>query len=125
MLSYLLDENISFVVADQLTLKNPLIEARSVYRWQGGAFVGQEDGRLLRAATRDRLTLVTYDLRTIPLLLTEFAADNEAHAGVIFVDDASIRNDDFGGLITALLAHWSRYADENWENRIAFLEPKR
>ncbi len=123
MLAYLLDENISFVVAEHIALKNPRIAVQSVYRWRSGAFVGQNDGRLLRAAAHEQLTLVTYDLRTIPALLTEMAADGEHFTGVLLVDDASIRSNDFGGLITALLAHWHRYADEDWNNRVAFLTP--
>ena len=123
MLSYLLDENISFVVAEQVSRKNPRIAVQSVFHWRDGAFVGQEDGPLLRAAMQDGLTLVTYDLRTIPPLLTELAADGEAHSVVIFVDALSIRSNDFGGLVTALLAHWERYGAEEWNNRIAFLEP--
>jgi hypothetical protein len=122
MLAYLLDENISFVVAEQLARKNPHISVQSIHRWQNGAFIGQEDGRVLRAATQEGLTLVTYDLRTVPPLLTEMAADREAHAGVVFVDDASIRSNDFGGLIMALLGHWQRYGAEDWSNRIGFLE---
>ncbi|MCW3097166.1 MAG: hypothetical protein JWL77_2784 [Chthonomonadaceae bacterium] len=123
MLSYLLDENISFVVAEQLARKNPSIGVQSVYHWRNGAFVGQEDGHLLRAATLEGLTLVTYDLSTIPPLLAEMAAEGEAHAGVLFVDDASIRSNDFGGLVMALLAHWQRYGAEAWNNRVGFLEP--
>ena len=125
MLSYLLDENISFVVAEQLAHKNPKIGVQSVYRWRNGAFRGQEDGHVLRAATAEGLTLVTYDLSTIPALLAEMAADGEAHAGVVFVDSASIRSSDFGGLVLALLAHWQRYSDEEWNNRVEFLEPSR
>ena len=120
-LAYLLDENISPVVAEQIAKKNPDIQVESVYRWQGGLFAGQTDDKVLRAATEENLTLVTYDLKTIPPLLTELASDNEPHAGVVFVDDASIRNDDFGRLVTALLAHWQRYGEEEWTNRIAFL----
>jgi hypothetical protein len=123
MLAYLLDENISFVVAEQLARKNPRMSVQSVHRWRGGALVGQDDGSILRAATQERLTLVTYDLKTIPPLLTEMAADSEAHAGVIFVDDASIRGNNFGGLVMALLSHWQRYAVEEWTNRVGFLEP--
>lgn len=120
-LAYLLDENISFVVAEQMVRKNPDIRVESVHRWQNGIFIGQTDDKVLRAATEASLTLVTYDLKTIPSLLTELAGDNEAHAGVVFVDDASIRNDDFGGQVTALLHHWQRHRDEEWANRIAFL----
>ena len=121
MLAYLLDENVSPVVAEQMAMKNPAIEVQSVYRWLGGLLVGQMDKKVLRAATEAKLTLVTYDLKTIPLLLGEWASDNETHAGVVFVDDASIRNDDFGRLINALLAHWQRYHEDDWTNRIAFL----
>ena len=122
MLTYLLDENISFVVAEQIARKNPDIGVQSLHRWRGGALIGQEDRRLLRAAAQEGLTLVTYDLKTIPALLTEMAADGERHAGVVFVNSAAIRSNDFGGLVSALLAHWQRYSAEEWANRIAFLK---
>ena len=133
MLSYLLDENISPVVYEQLVSRHPHIRVESVHRWQGGIWMGQADENLLRAARLDRLTLVlraarldrltlvTYDLKTIPALLSEMAAEGEAHAGVLLVDDASLRNSDFGGLIRALLAHWQQWSEQEWENRIAFL----
>jgi len=124
MLAYLLDENISHVVADQVARKNASISVQSVYRWQGGEYVGQEDSSLLRAASVEGLTLVTYDLKTIPLLLAEIAADGDPHAGVVFVDDATIRSNDFGGLVLALLSHWNRYSAEDWQDRIGFLEPR-
>jgi hypothetical protein len=125
MLSYLLDENISPVVAEQLKTKNPLIPVISVHRWRGGIFVGQTDIRILRAAWLERLVLVTYDLKTIPDLLSEMAAENEDQAGVLFVDDATIRSNDYGSIIRALLAHWGAHQAEDWTNRIAFLAPVR
>ncbi|HLJ58019.1 MAG TPA: hypothetical protein VKT77_23475 [Chthonomonadaceae bacterium] len=123
MLAYLLDENISFVVADQVALKNPQIVIHSVHRWHGGEFVGQDDLRLLKAASSEGLTLVAYDLKTIPPLLAEIAADGESHGGVIFIDASSIRGNEFGRLVTALLADWSGYSSDEWTDRIAFLEP--
>ena len=123
MLAYLLDENISPVVADQIVLKAPQTLVQSVHRWRGGKYQGQTDINVLRAAREEQLTLVTYDLKTIPPILTEFASDSETHSGVLFVDEASIRSSDFGGLINALLAHWQKYASEDWTNRIAFLVP--
>ena len=123
MLAYLLDENISPVVAEQLTLKNPQITVQSVHRWRGGEFVGQADERILRAAFQEQLTLVTYDLKTIPPLLVELAFENESHADVLFVDDASLRSNDFGGLVKALLTHWQQYQSEEWTIRVAFLTP--
>ena len=123
MLAYLLDENISPIVVAQLAAKNARITAESVHRWRGGEFASRTDMQVMRAAALEQLTLVTYDLKTIPPLLQEFAADQEAHAGVVFIDDASIRSNDFGGLVKALLAHWQNHRDEDWENRIAFLAP--
>lgn len=123
MLAYLLDENVSPVVAEQVQVKNAQITIQSVHRWQGGVLVGQADGSVLRAARQESLTLVTYDLKTIPDLLTELAAENESHAGVLFVDNLTIRSDDFGGLVRALLAHWQAYHTDDWTNRIAFLNP--
>ena len=121
MLAYLLDANFSFVFAEQLLRKQPEMGVQGVYRWSGGAFVGQRDALVLRAATEDGLCLVTYDLKTIPSLLAEMAADNEPHAGVLFADDSTIRNNDFGGQVNALLAHWNQYSFEIWTNRIAYL----
>lgn len=121
MLAYLLDEQISPVVAEQLQAKNARITVTSVHRWQGGAFVGQADALLLRAAAQEGLTLVTYDLKTIPNLLSEFAAENEMQSGVLFVDDATLRSNDYGGLVRALLAHWQQYQADDWTNRVAFL----
>ena len=42
-LAYLLDENISPVVAEQLCAKNTEITAASVHRWRGGLLVGEAD----------------------------------------------------------------------------------
>jgi hypothetical protein len=121
MLAYLLDENISPVVAEQVAAKNQRIQVHTIHHWRGGEFLGQTDERILRAASEERLTLVSYDLKTIPPLLQEFAADREFHAGLLFVDDSSIRGNDIRGLVIALLAHWQRYSEEEWENRVAFL----
>lgn len=121
MLRYLLDENLLPVVAEQLARKNSDIVALSILGWRSGALLGQADERVLRAATEDGFTLVTYDLKTIPLLLAEMAADKEDHSGVLFVDDATLRSNDFGGLVNALLVHWQQYEHEEWSNRVAFL----
>lgn len=121
MLAYLLDENISPVIADKVAAKNADIVVHSVLRWRDGTLIGQTDIRVLRAATESGLTLVTYDLKTIPPLLMELASDGEPHSGVLFVDDASIRNNDFGKLVTALLAHFEKYGTEDWADRVAFL----
>jgi hypothetical protein len=122
MLAYLLDEQISPVVAEQLLRRCPGLRAEAVTRWQQGAYTGQPDERLLLAATEGGLTLVTYDLRTIPPSLAEWAASGLTHGGVILVDHHTIRPSDVGRLARALASLWNREHRHVWVDRIVFLE---
>jgi hypothetical protein len=72
MLSFLLDEQISPKVAEQSRLKWPGVAIQSIYRWRQGEFCGTKDELLLAGARQDGLTLVTYDLTSIPVLLAEW-----------------------------------------------------
>ena len=65
-LALLTDEQISYVVAEQVQAKRPDISITSVRAWRGGTFQGKTDESLLRAAAEEGLTLVTYDQKTIP-----------------------------------------------------------
>ena len=123
MLSLLLDEQISPQVAAALSLLNPAAPVVSIYDWRGGAFTGTEDALVLRGAAEDSLTLVTYDLKTIPPVLAEWAISGEAHGGVIFVDTRSLAPSDFGGLARALLLCWETQGAWEWANRIVYLKP--
>lgn len=42
----------------------------SIHHWQDGQFTNQPDERILRAAAAQDRVLVTFDLRTIPAILT-------------------------------------------------------
>ena len=121
-LSLLLDENISQTIAAQVKHHRPAQTIESVHTWRGGAFEGRSDVALLEAAHAEELTLVTYDQKTIPPLLTELYAEGESHAGVIFVDDQTIPSNNFGTLTRALILPWERHGDEDWQERIGFLE---
>jgi len=121
-LSLLLDENISQTVAAQVRHHRPAQAVESVHTWRGGAFEGRPDAALLQAAREEGLTLVTYDQKTIPPLLAEVYAEGESHAGVIFVDDQTIPSNDFGTLTRALILLWEQRGDEDWQDRIGFLE---
>jgi len=121
-LRFLLDENISHVVASHVHLHQPDIVIKSVHTWQEGAFRGRFDRELLLAAAEAGPTLVTYDLKTIPPLLVELSAEGRAHAGVIFVDALTIGNDEFGTMTRALLLFWQRNQSLDWQNRVHFLE---
>jgi hypothetical protein len=122
MLAYLLDEQISPVVAEQLLRTCPGVRAEAVPRWRQGAYTGQPDERALLAATECGLTLVTYDLRTIPPSLAEWAASGLTHSGVILVDYHTIHPSDFGRLVRALARLWDREHQHVWVDRIVFLE---
>jgi hypothetical protein len=70
--------------------------------WQDGFFLGQEDSTCLRNAAAQGITLVTYDRRTIPPLLKTWMEEEQAHGGVVFVNEQTISPADIGGLLWAL-----------------------
>lgn len=73
-----------------------------------------------RAASQG-LTRVTYDRRTIPPLLKQWAEEGRHHGGVIFVDEKTISPADIGGLVTALAELAKVARDWEWQDRICFL----
>jgi hypothetical protein len=121
MVRLLLDEHISPQVAVGLRRRNRTIVVRSVVDWEGGSFLGQDDGACLLAAFAQRLTLVTYDRRTIPPLLKRWAEEERHHAGVIFVDEKTMSPADIGGLVRALNSLASETRSWNWIDRVCFL----
>jgi hypothetical protein len=124
VLSFLLDEQISPLVAEQLTNKRPDISILSVQTWQQGIFRATSDEVLLTAAREAALTLVTYDLRTIPPLLRQWGDLGLSHAGVIFIDHRSIPSNQFGALVKTLIWLWDAEHQLLWLNRIVFLQPQ-
>ena len=90
MLRLLLDEHISPKVAEGLRRRDPRVVVHAMANWEQGNVLGQDDDACLTEAARQRLTLVTYDRRTIPLLLKTWAESGRSHGGVIFVDEKSI-----------------------------------
>ena len=121
MLQLLLDEHISPDVAKGLRRRDRALTVYAMTEWQDGSFLGRDDGACLTEAAARKLTLVTYDRRTIPPLLKTWAEAGRRHAGVIFVDDKTIAPSDIGGLVLALtrLAKDARRWD--WVDRVCFL----
>ncbi|HXI18203.1 MAG TPA: DUF5615 family PIN-like protein, partial [Chloroflexota bacterium] len=92
MLSLLLDEHISPVVAQQLrskwlALPAPRCSVLSLHEWQDGTALGWPDEMVLQAAQAQQLTLVTYDQRTILPLIKVWGEAGTSHGGVIFIDE--------------------------------------
>lgn len=121
MLKLLLDEHISPTVADGLRRRERLLIVFYIAEWENGEFLGQQDSPCLQQAAAQRLTLVTYDRRTIPPLLKSWAEEERKHGGVIFVDEKTIPPSDIGGLVRALRTLSRKTAKWDWTNRICFL----
>ena len=125
MLSFLTDEQISYVVVERLCERRPDIPAHSLHTWRGGTLEGMLDEWVLAAATQENLTLVTYDLRTIPPLLESWSLSGKSHAGVVLVDQRSIPQNDYGGLTLALSQLWDESREWEWRNAVRFLRRSR
>lgn len=82
---------------------------------------GPADGPVSLALADER-TLVTYDCRTIPTLLKEFAETGQQHSGVILVDERTIRQADVGGLVRALRSLVRVHGHEPWLDRVVYLQ---
>jgi hypothetical protein len=121
MLKLLLDEHISPGVAAGLRRRSRTLAVHAMAEWEGGDFLGQEDAACLREAAAQRMTLVTYDRRTIPPLLKASAEEGRSHCGVIFVDEKTISQAEIGGLVFSLSRLAKEAGDWDWTNRIVFL----
>ena len=121
MLKLLLDEHISPAVAEGLRRRNRSLIVSCMTEWEDGEFLGQQDSACLKQAATQGLTLVTYDRRTIPLLLKTWGEEERKHGGVIFVDDKTISPSDTGGLIRALRDLSRKTAKWDWTDRVCFL----
>jgi hypothetical protein len=121
MLKLLLDEHISPDVAIGMRRRDKRISVSSMVEWENGSFLGREDSACLQEAAVQKLTLVTYDRRTIPPLLKDWAEEGRQHAGVVFVDEKTISPANIGGLVQSLdkLVKETRKLD--WTGRIYFL----
>jgi hypothetical protein len=121
MLKLLLDEHISPEVADSLRRRNRSLVVHWMAEWENGNFLGREDSACLLEAASERLTLVTYDRRTIPPLLKTWAEEGRKHGGVIFVDEKTISPADIGGLVRALIQLSKETGRWDWTDRVYFL----
>jgi len=121
MLKLLLDEHISPRVATGPHRRHCALVIRSMVDWENGRFLGQDDHTCLREAAAQKLTLVTYDRRTIPPLLKNWAEEGRTHGGVIFVDEKTISPADIGALVLGLAELVNVTRTWDWTNRIYFL----
>jgi hypothetical protein len=121
MLRLLLDEHVSPRLADELPRHRSRLELIALQDFENGAYLGAPDAEMLQAADAHQLTLVTYDVRTIPSLLRTWAETGVRHNGVIFVNRKSIDPADIGALVRALCDLFDALGDVDWTDRVVFL----
>lgn len=119
-LSFLLDENLSPVVAERISQKRPDIHVQSIHHWREGEYLSVPDLLILEAAHEDGLTLVTYDTQILSELAYRFE-EEVPFSGLIFVDDKTIPPNDFGRLVKALIYLWDAQSEMDWKDRLVYL----
>jgi|SRR5579884_4525674 len=122
MLKLLLDEHISPSVAESLGRRHRALTIYCMGQWERGQFLGRDDAACLEHATAQALTLVTYDRRTIPLLLKTWGEEGRYHGGVIFIDEKTISPSDIGGQVRSLSNLVKQMGQWDWKNRVCFLQ---
>jgi hypothetical protein len=121
VLAYLLDEHVAPAVAAGIVSRRPDVRVTTLRDWRGGALLATDDATILLAAAADGLTLVTFDLRTIPPLLRDWMDQGTSNGGFVFVHRRTIPSKDIGGLIRALVWLWDEAGAASWADRVAFL----
>jgi hypothetical protein len=123
MLAFLTDAHISLSVAEQVKAKRPDCPVYSLRHWRNGELLNADDDVILAAAHTEGLTLVTYDLRTIVPLVMQWMSEEREHAGILFIDDRTIVQEDVGSQVLALIQLWDSARYENWTNVITYARP--
>ncbi len=121
MLSLLLDENLSGEIARRVNARRPDVPIYSAHDWEGGRLRGASDESVLRIAAEFGLTLVTFDVNTIPLLLVRLSNEAFVHGGIVFVHNATMRSNDCGSLVRAHIQLYDAEKETEWTDRLFFL----
>jgi len=120
MLRLLLDSHVPPAITKAARQKAAL-SITPLRDWHGGIYLQESDTRLLALAWEERLTLVTYDVNTFPLVVKARLENGLAHSGMIYVS-ARFRQNAIGAIARGLVKPWRAERDLDWTNRIRFLE---
>lgn len=120
MLRLLTDSHVPPAVCAAARKLQPL-EIIALRDWHHGKHLHSEDAQLLSLAWKERITLVTYDVSTIPRHLKNRAENGLSHAGVIFISRRFGQNA-VGRIARALAQLWKNHQAEDWTNRTYFLD---
>jgi len=120
MLRFLTDSHVPPAVCDAFRKICPG-QIVSLRDWHGGGYLHELDPKLLQLAWEEGLTIVTYDVNTFPLHVKTRLENGFDHAGVVYVS-RRFRQNSIGVIARALHRLWTRHQNENWTNRIHFLQ---
>ena len=81
---------------------------------------GLSDPEVLELAATESRVLVTANVRDFEPLLREWAGEGRPHPGVILIPP-SVRNEDFGVLISGVQTTMGDTTQEGWMNRVEWL----
>jgi predicted nuclease of predicted toxin-antitoxin system len=116
----LLDAHLSPAIAQRLNAEGTDIV--TLRDWRGSNYLDAPDDQILVAALAEERVLVTFDSRTIQPLVNEWAQTGRHHAGVVLINRKTIRQDDIGGLIRALRMLVANTGEQDWRDRVVFLQ---
>ncbi|MDQ3548546.1 MAG: DUF5615 family PIN-like protein [Chloroflexota bacterium] len=97
------------------------IDVVTVATWLGGDIRTAADEDILTVATNENRVLVSYDTKTLRPLAGDWSELGRHHAGMIFIDDRTYRQNDIGDIVRALRTLVAERGDEDWQDQIAFL----
>lgn len=81
---------------------------------------GLPDEEVLELAFSEGRVLVSANVKDFDPLLTQWAGEGRSHAGMILVP-TSVRNEDFGTLISGIEGTLEDVDQEGWINRVEWL----
>lgn len=122
MLRFLLDQHVSTRVALQLNKRLRSLVAYDLSSWNEGRFYGAHDDEILTAAHQSSLTLVSFDVSTIPNILSDWTVTGRSHSGVVFISHRTMMSSNVGAMVLALELLWKEERDSDWTNRVRFLQ---
>lgn len=115
----LLDEMMDAAITAALRRTHSAMDIERVAQWQGGR-LSTLDPELLELLWRDRRSLVTRDVTTMPRHLAQRLQAALHHAGVVLVGQAFPQNNP-RAVIRALTALIKAEGDANWTDRVHWL----
>jgi len=117
----LLDVHIPAAVAVAVRRRLPGLDILHISDWHSGGFLEAEDPAVLAECAKEGRGLVTFDLKTIPALLVEWAEAQRSHAGVFLVDEKTVRPENVGAVAASIADLVTELRDADTTNLVRFL----